>query len=77
MIGAIIMGILAGFIASKLTSGSGKGLIVDLFLGLIGGAVGGWLFGLIGIQTTGGVLGQLVCAVVGASVVLWFYNKLK
>ncbi|MBQ8047998.1 MAG: GlsB/YeaQ/YmgE family stress response membrane protein [Prevotella sp.] len=76
MIGSIIMGILAGFIASKLTSGAGKGLLVDLFLGLLGGIVGGWAFGLLGIQA-GGCLGELVCAVVGASIVLWLYAKLK
>ena len=65
----IITGILAGFIASKLQSGSGKGLLVNLFLGIIGAAVGGWLFGLLGIEANG-FIGTLICAVVGALIVL-------
>ena len=72
----IITGILAGFIASKLQSGSGKGLLVNLFLGIIGAAVGGWLFGLLGIEANG-FIGTLVCAVVGALIVLWVVSKIK
>ena len=45
-------------------------------LGIIGGAVGGWLFSLLGI-TAGGILGQLVVAVIGAVIVLWAFAKLK
>ena len=52
MIEAIIVGILAGFIASKLTGGEGKGCWIDLFLGLLGGVVGKWLLGLLGITGT-------------------------
>lgn len=72
----IITGILAGFIASKLQSGSGKGLFVNLFLGIIGSVVGGWLFSLFGIEANG-FIGTLVCAVVGALIVLWIVSKIK
>ena len=72
----IITGILAGFIASKLQSGSGKGLLVNLFLGVIGAAVGGWLFSLLGIQANG-FIGTLICAVIGALIVLWVVSKIK
>jgi len=72
----IITGILAGFIASKLQSGNSKGLLVNLFLGIIGSVIGGWLFSLLGIQANG-FIGTLVCAVVGALVVLWFVSKIK
>ena len=72
----IITGILAGFIASKLQSGSGRGLLVNLFLGIIGSVIGGWLFALLGIQANGWI-GTLVCAVVGALVLLWFVSKIK
>ena len=64
MIIGIISGIIAGFIAAKLTDGEGKGCIVDLFLGLVGGCFGGWV-------------GQIITAVVGASILLWLWNKLK
>ena len=72
----IITGILAGFIASKLQSGNGKGLLIDLFLGIVGGMFGGWLFSLFGIQANGWI-GELVCAVVGAVIILWIVSKMK
>jgi uncharacterized membrane protein YeaQ/YmgE (transglycosylase-associated protein family) len=75
MIAGIICGILAGFIACKLTNKEGKGCIVDLFLGIIGGAVGGFVFDLLGIQTNN-TIGEIVCAVIGAVIVLWACNKL-
>ena len=68
LIGAIIIGILAGFIANKIM---GKGV-----LGVIGGFAGGFLFDLLNI-TWGGTIGQLGTAVVGAVVVLWIASKLK
>ena len=72
----IVTGILAGFIASKLQSGTGKGLLLDLFLGVVGGLFGSWLFGLLGINIAGW-LGSLICAVVGAVIILWIVSKLK
>lgn len=76
MIGAIIIGILAGFIASKLTDGQSKGCWINLLLGLVGGAVGGWLFNLIGLKMEPGWVGELLTGTVGAIVVLWVWNKL-
>ncbi|MBR3522152.1 MAG: GlsB/YeaQ/YmgE family stress response membrane protein [Prevotella sp.] len=75
MITGIICGIIAGFAAFKLTDREGKGCFIDLILGILGGAVGGWLFGLLGIQTVSWV-GEMVSAIVGAVVVLWLFNKL-
>ena len=69
MIYSIIIGLLAGLIASKLQSGSSNGFIINLFLGIVGGCVGGWLFGLLGINTNSWI-GDLICGVVGAVVVL-------
>lgn len=75
MITSIIFGIIAGFIACKLTERDGKGCIVDLILGIVGGIVGGWVFGLLGIHAVS-LFGDMVSAVVGAIVVLWVCNKL-
>ena len=72
----ISTGILACFIANKLQSGSGKGLLLNLFLGIVGSIVGGWLFSLVGLEANG-FLGTLICAVVGALVVLWLVSKIK
>jgi uncharacterized membrane protein YeaQ/YmgE (transglycosylase-associated protein family) len=73
----IILGLVAGFIASKIVNKSGEGVIMDIILGIVGGVVGGWLFSFFG---EGGVTGfnisSLVVAVVGAIVVLWAYHAL-
>ena len=50
IIGSIIIGCLAGFCAGKLMKGGGMGFVINLVLGLFGGALGGWLFGLLHIQ---------------------------
>lgn len=75
MIGSIIAGVIAGYVACRLTDREGKGCLVNLLLGVIGGAVGGWLFSMLGIYW-GGVLGEIGTAVVGAIVFLWVWNKL-
>lgn len=77
MIGAIIVGLIAGFLAGKIMRGGGFGLILNLLLGLVGGAVGGWLFGLLGISTSGGWIGETITGVVGAIVVLWVASLFK
>jgi len=77
MIAGIIIGILAGFLASKFTNGEGKGCLMNFILGIIGGGVGGWLFSLLGISASPNVIGELVTATVGAVVVLWIWNKIK
>ncbi len=76
MISGIISGILAGYIASRLQKGEGSGCLVNLFLGLIGGLVGSWLFGLFGL-TAYSWLGEIVMAVIGAVVVLWVFARLR
>jgi len=72
----IVTGILAGFIASKLQSGNGKGMLLDFFLGIVGAMFGGWLFSLLGIEANGWI-GSLICAVVGAVIILWVVSKMK
>ena len=76
MISGIISGILAGYVASRLQKGEGSDCLVNLFLGIIGGLVGGWLFGLLGISAYGWI-GELITAIVGAVVVLWLFAKLR
>ena len=65
----IILGILAGFIGSKIVNKSGEGLLLDLVLGIVGAVVGGWLFNTFGhVGVTGLNLYSLLVAVVGAIV---------
>jgi uncharacterized membrane protein YeaQ/YmgE (transglycosylase-associated protein family) len=71
----IILGLIAGWIASKIMHGSGSGLMINLVLGVIGAFVGGILISALGgVGVTGFNLWSLVVAVLGAVVVLWIYN---
>ena len=73
----IVLGVVAGFIASKIVNKQGEGFIVDLILGVIGSVVGGFLFSMVGIQTEAGFnVYSLVVAVIGAIVVLWIYHAI-
>lgn len=77
MLSSIILGIVAGYIASRLRGGKGYGCLLDLILGAVGAYVGGGIFEFFGHNTQGyGCLGQLVVAVIGAVIVLWLYSKL-
>ena len=71
----IILGLIAGFIGSKLVNKSGEGLILDIVLGIVGAIVGGFLFSLFGAGGVDGLnLYSLLVAVVGAVVVLFIYH---
>ena len=75
IIGWIILGVIAGFIASKLVNKQGEGLIGNLVLGVIGAVVGGFLFERFGIGGVDGLnIYSLVVAVLGAIIVLWIYH---
>jgi uncharacterized membrane protein YeaQ/YmgE (transglycosylase-associated protein family) len=76
LIWTILIGILAGFIASKLVSGSGKGVLMDLVVGVVGSVLGGWIFTLLGLAAYG-LIGQLVMAVIGAVVLLLIVRAIQ
>lgn len=73
---SLIIGCLAGFCAGELMKGGGFGIIMNIVLGLFGGALGGWLFSMLGIEW-GGVLGQLGTAIIGAVAILWIASFFK
>jgi uncharacterized membrane protein YeaQ/YmgE (transglycosylase-associated protein family) len=71
----IILGLIAGFIASKIVSGTGQGAVVDILLGIVGAVVGGWLFNTFGMAGMAGFnLYSLFVAVVGATLMLVLYH---
>jgi uncharacterized membrane protein YeaQ/YmgE (transglycosylase-associated protein family) len=75
IIGWIILGLIAGFIASKLVNRQGEGIILDIVLGIVGAIVGGWLFSFFGAAgVTGLNLYSMLVAVIGAVVVLVIYH---
>ncbi len=74
----IILGLVAGFIGSKIVNKRGEGLILDLVLGIVGAIAGGWLFNTFGASgVTGLNLYSLMVAVVGAIVVLVVYHAIR
>ncbi len=72
----VLIGIASGAVAGKLMRGGGFGWIVNLVVGIIGGVLGGWLFGLLGIHTSG-IIGSLITSVVGAVFLLWIVGLLS
>jgi uncharacterized membrane protein YeaQ/YmgE (transglycosylase-associated protein family) len=71
----IVLGLLAGFIASKIVNKHGEGVFLDIVLGVIGSVVGGLIFGLFGASGATGInLYSLIVAVIGAIVVLCVYH---
>ena len=73
----IVLGLISGFIASKLVNKSGEGMLMDIVLGVVGAVVGGWLFHFFGMAgVTGLNLYSILVAVVGAAVFLIIYHAL-
>jgi len=73
----LVLGLIAGFVASKVVNHTGSGLVLDIVLGVVGALVGGFLFSIFGAAgVTGFNIWSLVVAVVGAVVVLWIYHTL-
>jgi uncharacterized membrane protein YeaQ/YmgE (transglycosylase-associated protein family) len=73
----IVLGLISGFIASKLVNKSGDGFLLDVLLGVIGAVVGGYLFQTFGMSGVSGVnIYSILVAVVGAVVVLVIYHAL-
>ncbi len=62
----IVVGLIAGFLASLVVRGTGYGIVGDIIAGIVGAFIGGWLFGVLGISAGGGLLGSIVTAFIGA-----------
>ena len=74
----IVLGLLAGFIGSKIVNKTGEGVFLDIVLGIVGAIAGGWLFNTFGASgVTGLNLYSLLVAVVGAVVVLLVYHAIR
>jgi uncharacterized membrane protein YeaQ/YmgE (transglycosylase-associated protein family) len=74
----IILGLVAGFVGSKIVNKTGEGIIVDILLGLVGAVVGGWLFSLFAMHgVTGLNIYSFVVAIVGAVVFLLIYHAIR
>ena len=74
----IVLGLLAGYIGSKLVNNRGEGIVLYVLLGIVGAIVGGWLFNRFGaVGVTGFNLYSLLVAVIGAVLVLVVYHAIR
>jgi len=74
----VALGLVAGFIGSKIVNKAGEGVLLDIVLGIIGAVLGGWLFSTFGAAgVTGLNLYSLLVAVVGAVVILLGYHSIR
>lgn len=76
IIGFLLIGLVAGWLAGQLVKGGGFGVVGDLCVGVVGALLGGFLFRLLNI-TSSGLLGDLVMATVGAVVLLVVLRAIK
>jgi len=74
----IILGLIAGFIASHIVNHRGEGMVLDILLGVVGAVVGGWLAHLLGYAGVNRVdLYSIVVATFGAIVFLFVYHAIR
>lgn len=74
----IVLGLIAGFIASKIVDRHGQGVMLDIVLGVVGAVIGGWLFSAFGgAPVTGLNIYSILVAIVGAVVLLLIVNAFR
>jgi uncharacterized membrane protein YeaQ/YmgE (transglycosylase-associated protein family) len=74
----VILGLIAGFIGSRIVDKEGKGLWLNMALGIVGALVGGVIFSVFGAGGVTGVnLYSIIVAVIGSIVVLWIYHAVS
>jgi len=72
----LIIGLIAGWLASLLMKSGRQGIVEYLVIGVIGALLGGWLFSLVGISA-GGFIGSLITATVGAIVLIFLLRVIR
>lgn len=74
----ILLGLIAGFIASHIVNHRGEGMVLDILLGIVGAIVGGWLFHMLGHVGVNGLnLHSIFVATLGAIVFLFVYHAIR
>ncbi|MGN6315199.1 GlsB/YeaQ/YmgE family stress response membrane protein [Trinickia sp.] len=77
LIGALIIGGIAGWLAGLIMKGGGFGVLVDIIVGIVGGFIGGWLAQALHINVGNGLISSLIVAVVGAVILLFAIRLIK
>jgi uncharacterized membrane protein YeaQ/YmgE (transglycosylase-associated protein family) len=77
LIAWIVVGLIAGFVASHLVRGAGFGMIGDIIVGIIGAFLGGFLASVLGFGGAMGFVGTTLVAVLGAVVLLFILHAVS
>jgi len=71
----IVVGLVAGWATGRIMGGPGKGVLMDIIIGLIGALVGGFVMSLLGFRAEGGIIYTTLVAIGGAVLLTWIYRK--
>ncbi len=74
LIGSIVIGVIAGWLAGRLRRGNGFGLLGNSIAGVLGAVVGGYVLYITGMDLGGGLTGRLIVASIGAAIVLFLVH---
>ena len=73
----LVVGLIAGFLASRVVMGKGRGWLWDIVIGVLGAVVGGWLAGLVHLSIGFGIIGQIIIAFIGAVILLLVWRAIS
>ena len=73
----LVVGLIAGFLASRVVMGKGRGWFWDIVIGVLGAVVGGWLAGLVHFSIGFGIIGQIIIAFIGAVILLLVWRAIS
>ena len=76
LIWTLVIGLIAGWLAGKVMKGRGYGVLMDIVLGIVGGMIGRFVFGMLGLASWN-VIGSIVVSFVGALILIWLVRQLK
>ncbi|MDT8438582.1 MAG: GlsB/YeaQ/YmgE family stress response membrane protein [Wenzhouxiangellaceae bacterium] len=76
LLGVLLIGGIAGWIAGLLVKGKGHGIVMNIVVGIVGAFIGTWVFDFFGLHA-GGMLGNLMIAIVGASILLGLLQLIR
>ena len=76
LIWAIVIGLIAGWLAGTVMKGRGYGVLIDIVLGIVGGVIGRFVFAVLGLSSWN-VIGSIIVSFVGAVILIWLVRQLK
>lgn len=76
LLGAVLIGLIAGWLAGTVMKGRGYGVLMDILLGIVGGIIGRFVFGLLGLAAWG-VVGSILVSFIGAVILIAVARQLK